>query len=109
MTARRTRVAPLALAGLLAAGCRGPRPEVESYDVSAGAPGTIVSVVVANRSGGEGRAGVEVTLRAEGRIVAREERTLALYAHERATLLVPVPIPYRHELAVEVRTRYPVD
>jgi hypothetical protein len=102
-------VAVLALAGVLATSCRGPRPEVESYAVSAGAPGTIVSVVVANASGGEGQAGVEVTLRWEGRIVAREERTVALYAHERATVLVPVPTPYRRELAVEVRARYPVD
>jgi hypothetical protein len=102
-------VAQLALAGLLAAGCRGPKPQVESYDVSAGAPGTIVSVVVANASGGEGQAEVEVTLRSDGRIVAREERAVTLYAHERATVLVPVPTPYRRELAVEVRARYPVD
>ena len=34
---------------------------------------------------------------------------MELYAHERATVLVPVPTPYRRELAVEVRARCPVD
>lgn len=99
----------VALLALLAFGCRGPRPEVETVELRAGGPGTLVHVVVANRSDGEGQVEVEVTLRSAGRVVAREERLAVLYPRERVTLTVPVPTPYRSDLAAEVRARYPVD
>jgi hypothetical protein len=109
VSARLRRAAAAAVAGLVVIACAGPRPSVESYELRAGGPGTIVSVVVVNAGGGEGQAEVEVTLRAEGRVVARDERTVALRAHERVTVLVPVATPYLAALRADVRARYPVD
>jgi hypothetical protein len=40
-------------------------------------------------------------------VAAREERSLTLYAHERATVLVLLPTPYRADLKAEVRADYP--
>jgi hypothetical protein len=103
------RAVTVALVALLAAGCRGPRPEVESFAMRAGEPGTLVDVVVVNRNEGEGDVEVEVTLRSEGKVVSRETRTVPLYPHERVTVVVPVPVPYRRDLAADVKASYPVD
>lgn len=103
------RGAALALASLLALGCRGPKPEVESFEVRAGGPGTIVTVILANRTGGEGQVAVEVTLRSGTNVLAREDRMVALYPHERASVVVLMPVPYDRDVTADVQARYPVD
>ena len=100
------------LAGLVLAGCAGPRPEVRSAEVAPPVKGlSVVTVVVANRSGGEGQVELKVTLRdGTGSVVAREERSLELQGNETVTLVMELRVPDGAQgLRVHAEAVYPPD
>lgn len=100
------------LAGLLLAGCSGPRPEVRSADVAPPKDGTaVVTIVVANRGGGDGQVELKVTLRdGKGSVVAREERSLELQGRETVTVVMELKVPEEAQgLRVDAEAVYPPD
>lgn len=99
-------------AALVLAACGGPKPEVRSAEVAPPVEGkAAVTVVVANRGGGDGQVEVKLTLRDRaGRIVAREDRTAELKSNEVLTLVVELEVPQGAEdLRVEAEAVYPPD
>lgn len=100
------------LVALILAGCRGPEPEVRSAEVAPAVEGKVtVTVVVANRGGGDGQVDVKLTLRdGAGQIVAREDRTVELKGRDVLTLVVELQVPEGAEgLRVEAEAVYPPD
>lgn len=105
-------VVAVVLAGLLLAGCAGPRPEVRSAEVAPPQEGTaVVTVIVANRGGGDGQIELKVTLRdGSGAVVAREERSLELQGKETVTVVMELRVPDGVQgLRVEAEAVYPPD
>jgi hypothetical protein len=82
---------------------------VESHALRAHDGATVVDVVVVNRGDGEGQVAVEVTLRAEGAVVARAEAMVELGPRERVAVPVALDTPLKASLSADVRARYPVD
>lgn len=84
----------LILLMLLAAGCRGPRPEVRDVHVSpAPEPGRYrVEATVENRGGGEGDVVMILRLR-DGDRVVQERTQLELKPHETSHLVKDVEAP----------------
>ena len=97
---------------LMLAGCGGPRPEVRSAEVAPPVEGkAIVTVVVANRGGGDGQVELKVTLRdGKGSVVARDGRPLELRGRETVTVVLELQVPDDAQgLRVEAEAVYPPD
>jgi uncharacterized protein (TIGR02588 family) len=106
------RVRALVLAGiaLAATACRGPRPIVVSSSLRPAASGqSVVEAVVENSGGGEGHVVVEATLRSDREVVERADQEVALRAHERVRVFLPVHVAAEGSYRLEVTVRYPVD
>ena len=106
------RIRATAVAGILiaATACRGPRPTVVSSRLRPAAGGeSVVEAVVENTGGGEGHVLVEATLRSDSAVVERAEQEVALRAHERVRVRMPVHVPADGSYRVEVTVRYPID
>jgi hypothetical protein len=107
MRARAAAVAGLVLA---AAACRGPRPTVVSSSLRAAAGGqSVVEAVVENTGGGEGEVRVEATLHSERDVVERAVQEVALRAHERVRVRIPMHVAADGSYRLEVTVSYPVD
>lgn len=106
------RLLPLVLCLLIFAACVGPKPEVRSATVAPPKDGkAVVTVVIANRGGGDGQIEVKITLRdPSGRVVAREEKTADLGDRETITIIVEVQVPDDvADLKVDAEATYPPD
>ena len=106
----RGRTAVLALFTLAAGACRGPRPTVVSSALHPSATGeAVVEAVVENTGGGEGEVRVEATLHSERDVVERAGQEVALRAHERVRVRIPMHVAADGAYRLEVTVRYPVD
>ncbi len=106
------RLLGIVLLALVLAACVGPKPEVRSAAVAPPKDGkAIVTVVVANRSGGDGHIEVKITLRdATGGVVAREEKSVELKGSETVTIVLEVRVPVGADgLSVDAEAIYPPD
>ena len=106
----RGRAAALALLALAAGACRGPRPAVVSYSLRPSAAGeSVVEAVVENAGGGEGEVQVEATLHSDREVVDRAHQDVALRAHERVRVRIPMHVAADASYRLQVTVRYPVD
>ena len=106
----RGRAAALALFALAGAACRGPRPAVVSSSLRPSAAGeSVVEAVVENVGGGEGEVHVEATLRSDRDVVDRAYEDVALRAHERVRVRIPMHVAADTSYRLQVTVRYPVD
>jgi len=99
----------LVIAGVLAAGCAGPDPQIDRVEIAAPRlPGHVrVDLVVVNGSGGHGEVQIQIQLRsARPPHTVSAERTLELEGHQRLELTVDVPAPDGDYVA-EARAQYP--
>jgi hypothetical protein len=104
------RAVVLASLVFAAAACRGPRPSVVSSSLRPAAGGeSYVEAIVENTGGGEGDVLVEATLRSDSAVVDRVDQEVALRAHERVRVRIPVHVSADVSYRVEVTVRYPVD
>jgi hypothetical protein len=97
---------------LVSSGCRGPRPVVEQVESRPAGDGRIqVVVTLRNAGGGEGQVALGVTVRerAGGVIRGRDERAVALRAHERlmVTLELPTAGARPADLVADAEATYP--
>ena len=106
----RARALVLATFVLATAACRGPRPTVVSSSLRPSATGeSVVEAVVENAGGGEGEVQVEATLHSDREVVDRAHQDVALRAHERVRVRIPMHVTADASYRLQVTVRYPVD
>jgi uncharacterized membrane protein len=103
------RLVQVLLVLVLTTACLGPKPKVRSVEVGPPEDGKArVTVVVANEGNGDGQVEVEVTLRQDEKVVARESTQASLKPRESITLVLELDVPDdAQDLDAEAEAHYP--